>query len=104
MSELCYKSIALDVTEDKKHIDLSSEPMTLVCATGLTGSAAADVAKEIAIFRAHKGVPVVVATDGAEAFADDENLISVPPVHAGSRVCAVHHGRAPFRLRGRARD
>jgi glucosamine--fructose-6-phosphate aminotransferase (isomerizing) len=82
MSELCYKSIALDVTEDKKHIDLSSEPMTLVCATGLTGSAAADVAKEIAIFRAHKGVPMVVATDGAAAFADDENLISVPPVHA----------------------
>ncbi len=81
MSELCYKSIALDVTEDKKHIDLSSEPMTLVCAAGLTGSAASDVAKEVAIFRAHKGVPVVIATDGAEAFAEDENLLSVPPVH-----------------------
>ena len=26
LSELCYKSIACDVTEDKKHIDLSSEP------------------------------------------------------------------------------
>lgn len=81
LSELCYKSIALDVTEDKKHIDLSSEPLTLICATGLTGSAAADVAKEIAILRAHKGAPVVVATAGAEAFADDENLIPVPPVH-----------------------
>lgn len=82
MSELCYKSIALDVTEDKKHIDLSAEPLTFVCATGLTGSAAVDVAKEVAIFRAHKGVPVVVATDGAEAFADEQNLIRVPPVHA----------------------
>lgn len=81
MSELCYKSIALDVTEDKKHIDLSSGPLTFVCASGLTGSAAADVAKEIAILRAHKGTPVVVATDGALAFADDETLISVPPVH-----------------------
>ena len=35
LSELCYKSIACDVTEDKKHIDLSSEPMILVCAAGL---------------------------------------------------------------------
>ena len=34
LSELCYKAIACDATEDKKHIDLSSEPMTLVCAAG----------------------------------------------------------------------
>ena len=34
LSELCYKSIACDVTEDKKHIDLSSEPLILVCAAG----------------------------------------------------------------------
>ena len=31
LSELCYKAIACDVTEDKKHIDLSSEPLILVC-------------------------------------------------------------------------
>ena len=37
LSELCYKSIACDVTEDKKHIDLSSEPLILVCAAGLAG-------------------------------------------------------------------
>ena len=36
LSELCYKSIACDVTEDKKHIDLSAEPLILVCAAGLT--------------------------------------------------------------------
>ena len=35
LSELCYKSIACDATEDKKHIDLSSEPLILVCAAGL---------------------------------------------------------------------
>ena len=35
--ELCYKSIACDATEDKKHIDLSSEPLILVCAAGLDG-------------------------------------------------------------------
>ena len=37
LSELCYKAIACDVTEDKKHIDLSSEPLILVCAAGLPG-------------------------------------------------------------------
>ena len=30
LSELCYKSIAADSTEDKKHIDLSSEPLIFV--------------------------------------------------------------------------
>ncbi|MFO1533803.1 MAG: hypothetical protein ABR562_08980, partial [Thermoplasmatota archaeon] len=48
LSELCYKSIACDTTEDKKHIDLSSEPMILVCAAGLSGSTADDVAKQLA--------------------------------------------------------
>ena len=54
LSELCYKSIACDTTEDKKHIDLSAEPLILVCAAGLAGSNADDVAKEVAIYRAHK--------------------------------------------------
>ena len=68
LSELCYKSIACDVTEDKKHIDLSSEPLILVCAAGLIGSTADDVAKEVAIYRAHKAAPVVIATEGEERF------------------------------------
>ena len=63
LSELCYKSIACDVTEDKKHIDLSAEPMILVCAAGLRGSNADDVAKEVAIYRAHKAAPIVIADD-----------------------------------------
>ena len=54
LSELCYKSIACDITEDKKHIDLSSEPLILVCAAGLVGGTADDVAKEVAIYKAHK--------------------------------------------------
>jgi len=64
LSELCYKSMACDSTEDKKHIDLSSEPLILVCAAGLVGSTADDVAKEVAIFTAHKATPIVVASDG----------------------------------------
>ena len=67
LSELCYKSIACDATEDKKHIDLSSEPLILVCAAGLRGSTADDVAKETAIFRAHKATPIVVADEGDDA-------------------------------------
>ena len=79
LSELCYKSIACDTTEDKKHIDLSSEPLTLVCAAGLTGSVADDTAKEVAIFRAHKGAPIVIASEGEHRFDAASGVIPVPP-------------------------
>ncbi|MFP5487125.1 MAG: SIS domain-containing protein, partial [Acidimicrobiia bacterium] len=79
LSELCYKSIASDVTEDKKHIDLSSEPLILVCAAGLRGSTADDVAKETAIFRAHKATPIVVADEGEVRYSAAAT-ITVPPV------------------------
>jgi glucosamine--fructose-6-phosphate aminotransferase (isomerizing) len=81
LSELCYKGIPSDATEDKKHIDLSSEPLILVCAAGLYGSTADDVAKEVAIFRAHKAVPIVVASEGEERFAAASELVTVPAVH-----------------------
>ena len=81
LSELCYKSIACDGTEDKKHIDLSSEPLILVCAAGLQGSTADDVAKEVAIYRAHKAAPIVVATEGDERFSAALTAILVPEVH-----------------------
>jgi len=80
LSELCYKSIACDITEDKKHIDLSSEPLILVCAAGLIGSTADDVAKEVAIYKAHKATPIVVATEGDERFAAASAVLSVPPL------------------------
>ena len=80
LSELCYKSIACDVTEDKKHIDLSSEPLILVCGAGLVGSTADDIAKEVAIYRAHKAAPIVIASDGEERFHAALRVISVPAV------------------------
>ena len=80
LSELCYKSIACDVTEDKKHIDLSSEPLILVCAAGLVGGTADDVAKEVAIYKAHKATPIVVATDADERFASAAAVLTVPSV------------------------
>ena len=79
MSELCYKSIAADVTEDKKHIDLSSEPLIFVCAAGLQGSTADDVAKETAIFNAHKAAPIVVCDEGQTRFSVGM-VIEVPVV------------------------
>lgn len=81
LSELCYKAIACDVTEDKKHIDLSSEPLILVCAAGLVGSNADDVAKEVAIFRAHKAAPIVIATEGENRFSSALEVIAVPETH-----------------------
>jgi glucosamine--fructose-6-phosphate aminotransferase (isomerizing) len=80
LSELCYKAIACDGTEDKKHIDLSSEPLILVCAAGLQGSTADDVAKEVAIYRAHKAAPIVIASKGEERFNAALQVISVPVV------------------------
>ncbi len=81
LSELCYKAIACDATEDKKHIDLSSEPLILVCAAGLSGPNAADVAKEVTIYRAHKAAPVVIAAHGEAArFRDALEVIEVPAV------------------------
>ncbi|HVL92134.1 MAG TPA: SIS domain-containing protein [Acidimicrobiales bacterium] len=81
LSELCYKSIACDATEDKKHIDLSSEPMVLVCAAGLSGPNADDVAKEVAIYRAHKAAPVVIASQADSRFSAALHVIEVPACH-----------------------
>jgi glucosamine--fructose-6-phosphate aminotransferase (isomerizing) len=81
LSELCYRSISSDATEDKKHIDLSSEPLIIVCAAGLRGPTADDVAKEVAIYRAHNAVPVVVVTEGeADRFRGvAREVVCVPP-------------------------
>ena len=80
LSELCYMSISSDVTEDKKHIDLSAEPLVLVCAAGLSGSVADDVAKEVAIFGAHRAAPIVVADDGEARYDGASAVLHVPRV------------------------
>ena len=81
LSELCYKAISLDITEDKKHVDLSAEPLILVCAAGITDATAEDVGKEIAIFRAHKAAPIVIANDGETRFGAALDVLTVPAVH-----------------------
>lgn len=84
LSELCYKSIPVDFTEDKKHIDLSTEPLTLVIANDLPPLLAQDTAKEVAIFKAHAGKPLVIAAKGETCFDTyAEAVIRVPSAGAG---------------------
>jgi glucosamine--fructose-6-phosphate aminotransferase (isomerizing) len=68
LSELCYKTISSDFVEDKKHIDLSSEPLIIVCAAGSKGTVIGDIIKDTAIFKAHKAAPVVIADEGRRSF------------------------------------
>jgi len=68
LSELCYKTISSDVIEDKKHIDLSSEPLILVCAAGSPEVVREDIVKDVAIFHAHASSVVVIADEGEKRF------------------------------------
>jgi len=81
LSELCYKTISSDFVEDKKHIDLSSEPLILVCAAGTRDTVVGDIVKDTAIFQAHKALPIVIANQGDERFAPyAAHVFAVPPV------------------------
>ncbi|MCP3898380.1 MAG: SIS domain-containing protein, partial [Desulfobacteraceae bacterium] len=68
LSELCYKTISSDFTEDKKHIDLSAEPLIIICAAGTRENVLADIIKDAAIFHAHKATPVVITQEGEDRF------------------------------------
>ena len=81
LSELCYKTISSDYVEDKKHIDLSSEPLIIICAAGTTETVIGDIIKDTAIFKAHKATPVVIVDEGEMRFAPyAEDIFYVPPV------------------------
>ena len=84
LSELCYKAIPCDVTEDKKHIDLSTEPMTIVIANDLPEMVVSDTVKEVSIFKAHNGKPIVLCAEGENRFDSvAEATIKVPVAGAG---------------------
>jgi glucosamine--fructose-6-phosphate aminotransferase (isomerizing) len=68
LSELCYLTISSDVVENKKHIDLSAEPLIVVCAAGSPESVVGDIVKDVAIFKAHKSAVVVFADEQEERF------------------------------------
>ena len=101
LSELCYKSIAADSTEDKKHIDLSSEPLIIVCAAGLEGSTADDVAKEVAIYRlTRRRRSSSPPTARPASPRRSTSCRCRRPTRAGVR--ALGHGGPPVRIRGGA--
>lgn len=81
LSELCYKTISSDYVEDKKHIDLSSEPLIIVCAGGTSDTVIGDIAKDTAIFHAHKAAPVVIVDEGETRFDDTaEDVFYIPGI------------------------
>ena len=75
LSELCYKIISSDFVEDKKHIDLSSEPLIIICASGAKESVLSDIIKDTAIFKAHKAIPIVIADEGEMRFESCANTV-----------------------------
>jgi len=68
LSELCYKTISSDFVEDKKHIDLSSEPLIFVCAAGTRRNVLGDIVKDTAIFHSHKALTIVIADEHEDRF------------------------------------
>jgi glucosamine--fructose-6-phosphate aminotransferase (isomerizing) len=79
LSELCYLTISSDVVENKKHIDLSAEPLIIVCAAGSPQSVVGDIVKDVAIFKAHKSSVVVFAEAGERRFDSiADALIELP--------------------------
>ncbi len=79
LSELCYKTISSDIIEDKKHIDLSAEPLILVIAAGSPEIVLEDIVKDTAIFKAHAARVVVITDEGETRFNPvAEHVIGVP--------------------------
>ncbi|HOO35303.1 MAG TPA: SIS domain-containing protein [Smithella sp.] len=80
LSELCYKTISTDIVENKKHIDLSAEPLILVCTAGSPESVTADIVKDVAIFKAHKANVIVIADEGEKRFQGVADAVIAVPV------------------------
>ncbi len=80
LSELCYRTISSDIVENKKHIDLSAEPLILVCASGNPQAVMEDVVKDVAIFKAHKATVIVFADEGDHRFDHVADAVIPIPV------------------------
>jgi len=79
LSELCYKTISSDIIEDKKHIDLSAEPLILVMAAGSPDIVLEDIVKDSSIFKAHASKVVVIADEDERRFDNvADHVFNVP--------------------------
>ena len=79
LSELCYKAVAVDAVEDKKHIDLSAESLVLVCAAGAPPEQVSDLFKEVEILRAHHNRAVVICDADTRELWPTDLTIAIPP-------------------------
>ncbi|MBW1615577.1 MAG: SIS domain-containing protein [Deltaproteobacteria bacterium] len=81
LSELCYKTISSDYIEDKKHIDLSAEPLIMVCAASSRENVILDIVKDTAIFKAHKAAPIIITDEKEDRFDPySEDIFYIPRV------------------------
>jgi glutamine---fructose-6-phosphate transaminase (isomerizing) len=80
LSELCYKTISSDIVENKKHIDLSAEPLILVCVSGNPQAVVEDIVKDVTIFKAHKAAVIVFADEGDHRFDQVADAVIAIPV------------------------
>ena len=84
LSELCYKSVSVDLLENKKHIDLSAEPLILAVLHDLRADLMSDAVKEVSIFAAHRAVTVVICDrDGDRYRGHTPYVVEVPPIGYG---------------------
>lgn len=83
-SELCYKSVSVDILENKKHIDLSAEPLILAALHDLRSDLVSDAVKEVSIFSAHRAITVVLCDRDAELYKGHTPYVfQVPPIGYG---------------------
>ncbi len=83
-SELCYKSVSVDYLENKKHIDLSAEPLILAALHDLRSDLVVDAVKEVSIFAAHRGITVVLCDRDADLYRSHTPFVfEVPPLSYG---------------------
>jgi glutamine---fructose-6-phosphate transaminase (isomerizing) len=81
LSELCYKAVAVDAIESKKHIDLSAESLVIVCAAGAPPSQITDLAKEVEILKAHNNRAVVICDADTIGIWSTDLVIPIPSAH-----------------------
>ena len=83
-SELCYKSVSVDILENKKHIDLSAEPLILAVLHDLRSDLVSDAVKEVSIFAAHRAVTVVICDRDGELYRNHTpHVLEMPPIGHG---------------------
>ncbi|MGA1824723.1 MAG: SIS domain-containing protein, partial [bacterium] len=89
LSELCYKTLPSDVVEDRKHIDLSAEPLIIVCAAGNRETVLGDIVKDTAIFQAHKATSICIIDEKETRFDEIASSVLKVPHFENERLSPI---------------